>query len=95
MLHANTFITIPEAVVGRRQGTGVLLYVHEILPRDLTGRLAALATRAAADAVLTNSTASVDALKGTPASTRLWPRTDSIWDPSSVRPGTRTRDRWS
>ncbi len=63
VLHANTLITVPEAVVGRRRGTGVLLYVHEILPAGVKGRVAGALIRAATDAVFTNSSASVSALR--------------------------------
>lgn len=63
VLQANTLISIPEAIVGRRRGTGVLVYVHEILPRGPRGWVAGAALRAAADAVFTNSTASLGALR--------------------------------
>ena len=49
--------------MGRRRGTGVLLYVHEILPAGVKGRVAGALIRAATDAVFTNSSASVSALR--------------------------------
>jgi glycosyltransferase involved in cell wall biosynthesis len=62
LLHANTLITIPEALAGRTTGVPVLLYVHEILGADARGAVAARLMRACADGVVTNSETSVAAL---------------------------------
>lgn len=62
LLHANTLITIPEALAARGTGAPVLMYVHEILPGDRRGMIAGRLIRASTDAVLTNSQASLDAL---------------------------------
>ncbi len=63
LVHANTLITIPEAIAARTTGAPVLLYVHEILPGGIRGAVAGRLIRASAGAVVTNSSASVGALE--------------------------------
>src|SRR2546423_5575373 len=41
LVHANTLITIPEAVAARSTGCPTLLYTHEMLPGGLRGAAAA------------------------------------------------------
>jgi glycosyltransferase involved in cell wall biosynthesis len=69
ILHANTLLTIPEALAARGTGCATLLYVHEILPKGFRGSAAAALARASADAVIGNSQATVLALqrRGVPA----------------------------
>lgn len=62
LVHANTLITIPEALVARTTGARVLLYVHEILPSGAKGRAAGALMRACAEVVLATSAASAAAL---------------------------------
>ena len=73
VLQANTLITIPEALVGRSTNARVLLYVHEILPAGLKGRVAGQLIRASAQAVITNSTASLTALRAAGVSASMSP----------------------
>jgi len=63
VLHANTLITLPEAVAARGTGVPTMLYVHEILPDDRRGAAAGRLIRRFTDAVITNSAASVAALR--------------------------------
>ncbi len=39
LVHANSILTLAEALVARRRGVPTLLHVHEMLPLDLRGRL--------------------------------------------------------
>ena len=43
LVHANSILTIAEAMVARRQGPAVLLHAHEMLPGGLRGTLLRLA----------------------------------------------------
>lgn len=62
LLHANTLLTIPEAMsVGRSPAT--VLYVHETLPRGWKGAATAALARRAADVVVGISHASTVALR--------------------------------
>ena len=63
LVHANTLITIPEAVVARSVGAPTLLYVHETLPVGWKGRAAAWLARLGADGVIGISAATVSALQ--------------------------------
>lgn len=63
ILHANTALTIPEMIAARHRGRPSLMYVHEILPDGLRGRVAARLIRAAADTVVAPSNAAVAALR--------------------------------
>jgi glycosyltransferase involved in cell wall biosynthesis len=38
-VHANSILTLAEALVARREGVPTVLHVHEMLPLDLRGRL--------------------------------------------------------
>jgi glycosyltransferase involved in cell wall biosynthesis len=64
VVQANTLITIPEALAARTAGVPVVMYVHEILPDDLRGAVAARLIRAVAHEVVTNSRSSERALGG-------------------------------
>jgi len=57
VVHANTLLTLPEAVVARRAGVPVVLHVHEMLPGGLRGRGAAALARRVPSAVVTVSKA--------------------------------------
>jgi len=63
IVQANTLIMIPEAIAARTSGARVFLYVHEIVPRGFKGAAAARLIRMAAHQVLTNSEASLAALR--------------------------------
>jgi glycosyltransferase involved in cell wall biosynthesis len=63
LVHANTLLTIPEALSVRRAGPPTVLHVHEMLPRGAKGRTAAWLARAAADEVVAVSRASRDSLR--------------------------------
>ncbi|MGH2951462.1 MAG: glycosyltransferase family 4 protein [Solirubrobacterales bacterium] len=39
LVHANSVLTLAEALIARRRGHAVLLHIHEMLPRNLRGRL--------------------------------------------------------
>ena len=39
LVHANSMLTLAEALVARREGIPTVLHVHEMLPLDLRGRL--------------------------------------------------------
>ncbi len=39
LVHANSILTMAEALVARREGIPTVLHVHEMLPLDLRGRL--------------------------------------------------------
>jgi glycosyltransferase involved in cell wall biosynthesis len=39
LVHANSILTMAEALVARREGVPTVLHVHEMLPLDLRGRL--------------------------------------------------------
>jgi glycosyltransferase involved in cell wall biosynthesis len=71
ILHANTLLTIPEALAARGTGCSTLLYVHEILPKGLRGSTAAALARVGADTVIGNSQATVLALQRRGVSARL------------------------
>jgi glycosyltransferase involved in cell wall biosynthesis len=62
LLHANTLIMLPEAIVARASRQRVFLYVHEILPQGAKGAVAARLIRAASHDVLTNSKTALEAL---------------------------------
>jgi glycosyltransferase involved in cell wall biosynthesis len=53
LVHANTILTLPEALVARAAGIATLLHIHEMLPDDVRGfgaaRLAKLVDWTAAD----------------------------------------------
>jgi len=57
LLHANTRLTIPEAVLGRRPGTATLLHVHEMLQPGPRSRAATGLVRRSADVVVAVSAA--------------------------------------
>lgn len=63
VFQANTFITIPEAIVARRAGIPVLMYIHEILPPGPRGAAAGRLIRASVDTVMTNTQACVESLR--------------------------------
>ncbi|MGI8624272.1 MAG: glycosyltransferase family 4 protein [Solirubrobacteraceae bacterium] len=63
VVHANTLLTLPEALAARRAGAAVLVHVHEMLPPDLRGKAAARLARHAADHVVTVSRAAALALR--------------------------------
>ena len=63
IVHANTLILIPETLAARRAGCAVLLYVHEVLPPDRRGAVAARLIRIGADTVVANSKRSASALR--------------------------------
>ncbi len=71
IVHANTLITIPEALTARTTGSPVLLYVHEILGSGATARIAAALIRASGANVITNSSTSLDALRRWRVSARM------------------------
>lgn len=57
LVHANTRLTIPEALLSRRAGTATLLHVHEMLHPGLRSRAAALLIRRGTDLVVAVSAA--------------------------------------
>ncbi len=63
VFQANTFIVIPEAIVARRAGVPVLMYIHEILPPGPRGAVAARLIRSSVDTVMTNTQACVESLR--------------------------------
>lgn len=63
IVHANTLLTMPEAIVARLAGAPTLVYAHEMLPAGPKGRVAAALTRRSADTVIAVSHASADALR--------------------------------
>lgn len=62
LVHANTLLTIPEALVARRAGAATLLHVHETLEAGIRGRVAAALARGAVDAVVCPSRSCREAL---------------------------------
>src|SRR5205807_1576638 len=71
ILHANTALTIPEMIAARHRGRPSLMYVHEILPAGLRGRVAARLIRAAADTVVAPSNAAAAALRARHVETQV------------------------
>lgn len=71
ILHANTLLSIPEALAARGTGCPTLLYVHEILPKGPRGRAAGALARAGADTVIGNSKATVLSLQRRGVSARV------------------------
>ena len=63
VVHANTSLLLPEAVVAHRGGYPVLIHVHEVLERSGRGRVAAWILRAASDEVVVPSQAAARALE--------------------------------
>jgi glycosyltransferase involved in cell wall biosynthesis len=63
LVHANTLITIPEAVVARRARRGVVMHVHEVLPRGTRPAVAAWCVRRTAHTVVAPSLAAAAALR--------------------------------
>lgn len=61
LVHLNTLLTLPEAMVVRAVGRPTLLHVHEMLPGDARGRAAGVLARRC-DRVMTVSGACRDAL---------------------------------
>lgn len=68
LVHANTILTLPEALAGRSAGTPTLLHVHEMLGGGSRSRVAALLARRL-DGVVAVSQASAEPLRagGVPA----------------------------
>jgi glycosyltransferase involved in cell wall biosynthesis len=62
VVHANTSVTIPEAVASRRAGFPTLLHVHEVLKENLTTAVAARLMRSL-DAVVTPSRGAAEPLQ--------------------------------
>lgn len=62
VVHANTLLTLPEAVVARRAGVPVVLHVREMLPGGPRGRVAAALARRVPSAVVTVSKAASNRL---------------------------------
>jgi glycosyltransferase involved in cell wall biosynthesis len=62
LLHANSVLTLAEALVGARRGYPVLLHAHEMLPGNLRGRMLRRATWRHLDQVVAVSRASAEAL---------------------------------
>ena len=71
IVHANSVITIPEAVTARTTGAPVLLYVHEIVSCSTRGAAAARLIRTSTKTVVTNSGASVAALRARGVNARM------------------------
>lgn len=71
VVHANTLITIPEALMARATGIPVMLYVHELLEAGLRARVAAALIRSSGATVITNSAASLSALLRRGVSARM------------------------
>jgi glycosyltransferase involved in cell wall biosynthesis len=64
LVHANSLVTLPEAVAARRSGRGTLVHAHEMLPPGPRGAVAARLLHAAADAVVVPSQAAAASLRG-------------------------------
>ena len=62
LVHANTLVTLPEALAARAAGTPTMLHVHEMMPRDARGVVAARLARML-DGVATVSEAAAAALR--------------------------------
>lgn len=63
VVHANTLLTLPEAALASRRGPAVVLHVHEMLPANLQGRVAAGLARRVADETVAVSRAAAALLE--------------------------------
>jgi glycosyltransferase involved in cell wall biosynthesis len=73
VVHANTLLTIPEALVARGARAPVVLHAHEILERGPRGAVAGRLLRAAADTVVAPSSAAAAALADAGVAARVVP----------------------
>jgi glycosyltransferase involved in cell wall biosynthesis len=62
LVHANSVLTLAEALIARRRGYPVMLHAHEMLPRNLRGRLLRHTAWRRLDQVVAVSRASAAAL---------------------------------
>jgi glycosyltransferase involved in cell wall biosynthesis len=71
LVHANTLVTLPEALVARASGRPVLLHAHEILERGPKAAVAARLLRSAVDTVVAPSDAAAVPLRAAGLSPRV------------------------
>jgi glycosyltransferase involved in cell wall biosynthesis len=83
LVHANTLITIPEAVVARRTGSAVLMHVHEVLGSGRRSAVAAWCVRRTAHMVVAPSRAAAAALRSAGLEAGVVP--NGVPLPASVR----------
>jgi hypothetical protein len=87
LVHANTILTLPEAIAARSTGAATLLHVHEMIPGDARGAVAARLARLL-DGVAAVSNANAASLQRHGVASRVV--TAGLAPPS---PTTRSRER--